>query len=144
MLGTIATIAGEEGLPAFWKGIVPGLHRQCQYGGLRIGLYEPIEASAMAWRCWPQHGSKIEPWLGVISSAELAKRLGNGETPPRLGEALNNAEPICSIRIFELGMKLFSLCHEWLPGILKIYVDLGDNDAFLCNLHSAIMGRTNH
>ncbi|XP_021720759.1 mitochondrial uncoupling protein 2-like isoform X1 [Chenopodium quinoa] len=43
MLGTIATIAGEEGLPALWKGIVPGLHRQCLYGGLRIGLYEPFK-----------------------------------------------------------------------------------------------------
>ncbi|KAG9453267.1 hypothetical protein H6P81_006171 [Aristolochia fimbriata] len=43
MLGTVATIAREEGLAALWKGIVPGLHRQCLYGGLRIGLYEPVK-----------------------------------------------------------------------------------------------------
>ncbi|KAL6133125.1 hypothetical protein ACLB2K_065362 [Fragaria x ananassa] len=43
MLGTVATVAREEGLSALWKGIVPGLHRQCLYGGLRIGLYEPIK-----------------------------------------------------------------------------------------------------
>lgn len=42
MLGTVATIAREEGLLALWKGIVPGLHRQFIYGGLRIGLYEPV------------------------------------------------------------------------------------------------------
>ena len=42
MLGTVATIAREEGLAALWKGIVPGLHRQCLYGGLRIGLYDPV------------------------------------------------------------------------------------------------------
>jgi solute carrier family 25 uncoupling protein 8/9 len=42
MLGTVGTIAREEGLSALWKGIVPGLHRQCLYGGLRIGLYEPV------------------------------------------------------------------------------------------------------
>ena len=42
MLGTVATVAREEGLSALWKGIVPGLHRQCLYGGLRIGLYEPV------------------------------------------------------------------------------------------------------
>lgn len=42
MLGTVATIAREEGLAALWKGIVPGLHRQCLFGGLRIGLYEPV------------------------------------------------------------------------------------------------------
>ncbi|KAH0739606.1 hypothetical protein KY290_038311 [Solanum tuberosum] len=44
LLGTVATIAKEEGLLALWKGIVPGLHRQCIYGGLRIGLYEPVKA----------------------------------------------------------------------------------------------------
>ncbi|KAL3624009.1 Mitochondrial uncoupling protein 2 [Castilleja foliolosa] len=44
LLGTIATIAREEGLLALWKGIIPGLHRQCLYGGLRIGLYEPVKA----------------------------------------------------------------------------------------------------
>ncbi|GAB2243601.1 hypothetical protein Droror1_Dr00023729 [Drosera rotundifolia] len=41
--GTIATIAKEESLPALWKGIVPGLHRQFLYGGLRIGLYDPVK-----------------------------------------------------------------------------------------------------
>nr|GFA94989.1 mitochondrial uncoupling protein 1 [Tanacetum cinerariifolium] len=37
------TIAREEGLASLWKGIVPGLHRRCLFGGLRIGLYEPIK-----------------------------------------------------------------------------------------------------
>ncbi|CAN4128371.1 unnamed protein product [Withania somnifera] len=44
LLSTVATIAKEEGLLALWKGIIPGLHRQCVYGGLRIGLYEPVKA----------------------------------------------------------------------------------------------------
>ncbi|KAL4558177.1 hypothetical protein LXL04_036375 [Taraxacum kok-saghyz] len=44
LLGTVATIAKEEGLLALWKGIIPGLHRQFIYGGLRIGLYEPVKA----------------------------------------------------------------------------------------------------
>lgn len=43
LLGTIATIAREEGLLALWKGIMPGLHRQCLYGGLRIGLYDIVK-----------------------------------------------------------------------------------------------------
>ncbi|KAG2430272.1 hypothetical protein HXX76_010368 [Chlamydomonas incerta] len=42
MLGTVATIAREEGPASLWKGIEPGLHRQCLFGGLRIGLYEPV------------------------------------------------------------------------------------------------------
>ncbi|KAL3690707.1 hypothetical protein R1sor_004358 [Riccia sorocarpa] len=43
MVGTMATIAREEGLASLWRGIVPGLHRQCLFGGLRIGLYEPVK-----------------------------------------------------------------------------------------------------
>lgn len=42
MLGTVATIGKEEGLASLWKGVVPGLHRQCLFGGLRIGLYDPV------------------------------------------------------------------------------------------------------
>lgn len=42
LLGTVKTIARDEGISALWKGIVPGLHRQCLYGGLRIGLYDPV------------------------------------------------------------------------------------------------------
>lgn len=42
MFGTMATIAREEGAISLWRGIVPGLHRQCLFGGLRIGLYEPV------------------------------------------------------------------------------------------------------
>ena len=45
MLGTMTTIAREEGVGALWKGLVPGLHRQCVYGGLRIGLYDPVSSS---------------------------------------------------------------------------------------------------
>ncbi|RVW15938.1 Mitochondrial uncoupling protein 1 [Vitis vinifera] len=44
LLGTVGTIAREEGMSALWKGIVPGLHRQCLFGGLRIGMYEPVKA----------------------------------------------------------------------------------------------------
>jgi solute carrier family 25 uncoupling protein 8/9 len=44
MFGTMATIAREEGAASLWKGIVPGLHRQCLFGGLRIGLYEPVSS----------------------------------------------------------------------------------------------------
>ncbi|KAG9154196.1 hypothetical protein Leryth_000665 [Lithospermum erythrorhizon] len=44
LTGTMLTIVQEEGLFALWKGVVPGLHRQFVYGGLRIGLYEPVKA----------------------------------------------------------------------------------------------------
>lgn len=84
LLGTVGTIARQEGPGALWKGleagevnssaglaldvvvtmnschyaikaarlvnhnIVPaGLHRQCLFGGLRIGLYEPVKTFYM-------------------------------------------------------------------------------------------------
>eukprot|EP00892_Ulva_mutabilis_P002082 jgi/Ulvmu1/11875/UM081_0033.1 len=43
MIGTMGTIAKEEGIGALWAGLTPGLHRQCLFGGLRIGLYEPVK-----------------------------------------------------------------------------------------------------
>jgi len=43
LLGTCVTIAKEEGAGSLWKGLEPGLHRQVLYGGLRIGLYEPVK-----------------------------------------------------------------------------------------------------
>ncbi|KAJ4849925.1 Mitochondrial uncoupling protein 2 [Turnera subulata] len=43
LFGTVATIAREEGLSALCKGITAGLHRQFVYGGLRIGLYDPVK-----------------------------------------------------------------------------------------------------
>jgi len=39
----VSTVAREEGVSALWKGLDPGLHRQCLFGGLRIGLYEPVK-----------------------------------------------------------------------------------------------------
>lgn len=43
LLGTVGTIAREEGMASLWKGVVPGLHRQCLFGGFRIGMYEPVK-----------------------------------------------------------------------------------------------------
>ena len=42
VLGTVRTVAAEEGPRALWNGIVPGLQRQVINSGLRIGLYVPI------------------------------------------------------------------------------------------------------
>ena len=43
LIGTCVTVAKEEGVKSLWKGIGPGIHRQVLFGGLRIGLYEPIK-----------------------------------------------------------------------------------------------------
>ena len=38
----VRQVVRQEGAGALWKGLEPGLHRQVMYGGLRIGLYEPV------------------------------------------------------------------------------------------------------
>lgn len=48
-IGTLATIAREEGISGLWKGVIAGLHRQCIYGGLRIGLYEPVSLTSLSF-----------------------------------------------------------------------------------------------
>lgn len=50
LIGTVGTVAREEGVYALWKGLEPGLHRQCLFGGLRIGLYEPVKRFYMGER----------------------------------------------------------------------------------------------
>lgn len=47
LIGTTLTVAREEGARALWSGLEPGLHRQVLYGGLRIGLYEPMKLALM-------------------------------------------------------------------------------------------------
>lgn len=41
-MGTIRTVAAEEGVAALWSGIAPGLQRQFVFAGIRIGMYVPI------------------------------------------------------------------------------------------------------
>nr|KYP67692.1 hypothetical protein KK1_024044 [Cajanus cajan] len=82
MLGTVATIAREEGLSALWKGIVPGLHHQCLYAGKtlyvgkdRVGdvpLSKKIAAFTTGVQAlWTGLGPNIAR-NAIINAAELA------------------------------------------------------------------------
>lgn len=44
-LGTMKTIAGEEGPRALYNGLSAGLQRQIVFAGLRIGLYVPVRTA---------------------------------------------------------------------------------------------------
>ncbi|CAL9765149.1 unnamed protein product [Musa acuminata subsp. burmannicoides] len=85
MLGTVATIAREEGMTALWKGIVPGLHRQCLFGGLRIGLYEPVKSFYVG-----------ENFVGDIP---LSKKILAGLTTGALAITVANPTDLVKVRL---------------------------------------------
>nr|BAD51466.1 uncoupling protein a [Thaumatophyllum bipinnatifidum] len=85
MLGTVATIAREEGLSALWKGIVPGLHRQCLFGGLRIGLYEPVKSFYVG--------------EGFVGDVPLSKKILAGLTAGALAITVANPTDLVKVRL---------------------------------------------
>eukprot|EP00882_Tetradesmus_deserticola_P018310 GHRQ01019669.1.p1 GENE.GHRQ01019669.1~~GHRQ01019669.1.p1 ORF type:complete len:129 (+),score=24.50 GHRQ01019669.1:552-938(+) len=74
LLGTCMTIAREEGPSALWKGLKPGLHRQVMYGGLRIGLYEPVSQRRSCQRHCTTHtnGDQLRAAAGTAATPAAA------------------------------------------------------------------------
>lgn len=89
MLGTVATIAREEGMSALWKGIVPGLHRQCIYGGLRIGLYDPVKS--------------IYVGDNFVGDVPLTKKILAGLTTGALAITVANPTDLVKVRLQSEG-----------------------------------------
>lgn len=106
MLGTVATIAREEGLVALWKGIIPGLHRQCLYGGLRIGLYEPVKSFYVG-----------DDFVGDIS---LAKKILAGLTTGAIAIAVASPTDLVKVRLQAEG-KLPAGVTRCYSGALNAY-----------------------
>ncbi|KAL8477977.1 hypothetical protein ACS0TY_030034 [Phlomoides rotata] len=85
LLGTVGTIAREEGMASLWKGIVPGLHRQFLFGGLRIGLYEPLKTST-----WGKNH---------VGDVSLSKKIFAALTTGALGIAIANPTDLVKVRL---------------------------------------------
>ena len=67
LVSTVRVIAAEEGPQALWKGLAPSLHRQVLYGGLRIGLYEPLKRAIA-----DVSGGALSDGLGLKIASGLA------------------------------------------------------------------------
>lgn len=89
MIGTIGTIAKEEGAGALWKGLVPGLHRQCLFGGLRIGLYDPVKTLFV--------GKDFE------GPVPLHKKIAAALTTGAIGIAIANPTDLVKVRLQSEG-----------------------------------------
>ncbi|KAH8973673.1 hypothetical protein BDL97_01G060800 [Sphagnum fallax] len=127
MVGTIATIAREEGTISLWRGIVPGLHRQILFGGLRIGLYEPVKNLYIG----PNH----------VGDAPLHKKIAAGLTTGALAIAVASPTDLVKVRLQAEGklppgvprrysgaMNAYSTIAKQ-EGVTKLWTGLGPNVA---------------
>ena len=68
--GTVSTIANEEGVTAFWKGINAAWLRESSYTSLRLGLYEPCKQLIGA-------DGADAPFLKKFAAGSLAGAIGS-------------------------------------------------------------------
>eukprot|EP00878_Enallax_costatus_P031234 GHUV01034137.1.p1 GENE.GHUV01034137.1~~GHUV01034137.1.p1 ORF type:complete len:250 (+),score=50.70 GHUV01034137.1:74-823(+) len=91
LLGTCMTIAREEGAGALWKGLEPGLHRQVVYGGLRIGLYEPVK--------------QIFVGKGHVGDVPLHLKIASGLTTGAIAITVASPTDLVKVRMQSEGKK---------------------------------------
>ncbi|KAL5204523.1 hypothetical protein ABZP36_009394 [Zizania latifolia] len=115
LLGTAATIAREEGAAALWKGIVPGLHRQCIYGGLRIGLYEPVKSFYVG----KDH----------VGDVPLSKKIAAGFTTGAIAISIANPTDLVKVRLQAEG-KLAPGVPRRYAGAMDAYAKIVRQDGF--------------
>jgi len=115
LIGTLRTVAKEEGSSALWKGLEPGLHRQCLYGGLRISMYEPVRNAVLGkdFKGDPPLTSKIFAGLftgalaiAIASPTDLVKvrMQAQGKLPPGVAPKYPSAMSAYSIILKEEGL----------------------------------------
>lgn len=113
LVGTCVTVAKEEGVSSLWKGLGPGLQRQVIYGGLRIGLYDPIKTSMTNLAGGDSLGVKIVSGLlsgamgiAVASPTDLVKvrMQSEGRLPPGVPKKYPSALGAYGIIVKEEGL----------------------------------------
>eukprot|EP00850_Spirogloea_muscicola_P016159 SM000129S26146 [mRNA] locus=s129:268061:270037:- [translate_table: standard] len=127
MLGTMATIAREEGTAALWKGLVPGLHRQILFGGLRIGLYEPVKSVIVG----KDHQGDV-PLYKKVAAALLTGAIGiTVASPTDLVKVRLQSEgrlPPGTPRRYSGAMNAYATIIRQ-EGVAKLWTGLGPNVA---------------
>jgi solute carrier family 25 (mitochondrial uncoupling protein), member 8/9 len=107
------TVAKEEGGGALWKGLGPGLQRQVVYGGLRIGLYDPIKKKLSDAAGGDSFGVKVAAGLlsgalgiAVASPTDLVKvrMQSEGRLPPGVPKKYPSALGAYGIIVKEEGL----------------------------------------
>lgn len=80
--GSVRTIAAEEGVGAFWKGIAAAWMREASYTSLRLGLYSPIKSA-----------------LGVTNDSSFFMKFFAGSSAGALGSLVGNPFDVLKTRM---------------------------------------------
>lgn len=78
LFAMFGSVYREEGLLAFWKGVVPSLLREITYSSIRLGAYEPIRNFLCSSG---EDQSRIPLWKKLIAGA-AAGAVGSGLANP--------------------------------------------------------------
>ncbi|KAG2570834.1 mitochondrial uncoupling protein 1-like [Panicum virgatum] len=113
LLGTATTIAREEGAAALWKGVVPGLHRQRVYGGLRLGLYEPVKSLYVG----QDHAGDVP----------LSKKIAAGFTTGAIAISVANPTDLVKVRLQAEGKLAPGMPHRY-AGAMDAYAKIATQE----------------
>lgn len=127
LLGTVATIAKEEGLLALWKGIIPGLHRQFIYGGLRIGLYEPVKALC-AGSNFVGDASLFQKILAALITGAVAIAVANPTDLVKIRLQAEGKMPAGAPRRYSSALNAYYTILKQ-EGLVALWTGLGPNIA---------------
>ena len=75
LIGMFVHIFREEGVLAFWKGIIPSLLREITYSSIRLGAYEPLRNLLSSQE--EQGRGQIAIWKKLVAGA-AAGAVGSG------------------------------------------------------------------
>lgn len=129
MSGVIKTIATEEGLGSFYKGIGAAMMREASYTSLRLGLYEPMKGVTGA----------DQPGAGMLSKF-LAGALAGG-----IGSCVGNPFDVLKTRMManegaDASVSHFAREVYAANGIGGFYKGIQANVMRACVLNATKMG----
>ncbi|XP_076898867.1 mitochondrial uncoupling protein 2-like [Bidens hawaiensis] len=142
LLGTVATIAQEEGLIALWKGIIPGLHRQFIYGGLRISLYEPVKAFCVGGNMLAEV-SLFQKILAALITGAIAITLANPTDLVKVRLQAEGKLPPGAPRRYTGALNAYyTILKE--EGLMALWTGLGPNIARNATVNAAELASYDH
>merc|ERR1719357_691545 len=113
VLGTLVSVARNEGVTALYSGIVPGLQRQMAFSAIRIGAYEPVK-------------NKYLELTGVSGGLELMGiRIAAGVTTGTLAILAAQPTDVVKVRMQAAGN------NQVYNGVWDAYKTIGRNEGMM-------------